>query len=856
MACTKIVEYQRSEFNNKIDKLLEYIVDTRKLDRQDTNKVQRQDLCVEIYKVLGFKYLNSEFIDRLILSACVLALDCSLPLSYVGNTPPSMNPQKRSTIDQNRVTIQTGSFVGSELNTSAKNARKSRILTDAIPVDNKTSSVAGTVYEDQASSINSKQSASGPISSRSIGANMTRTLPELDLPNPLLFNIYSIKSLEARDSILTYVILPAIYAQLPLLRYIVDRFISFISTLYVKCKQSASVNGVENNEVATSTLLVTASSKDQFYYSSHFSFLLSIHFRKIKAVDHLLCLLVNSAILVRETSINTAWEAVEKSRDALMQQCIVSFYTYLVLEHHAPASMCTSMGRNHSRLTVVTIGKVIASLLLLDIRTLLYSGIFLIDSCHRLDLHFSSTGAQCFNSLIRVVRSFLLWLDQDGKVELIRGNSSSLLAETKDICPKAITSTVVHMSRKTVRNKERKRLLSYLLFNIILHTLGATVNDFSAVTRSHSASWKACYTHANSQIHSSLVPNKCLQYEKVCTNTFEKIQDDAHVIVYELLQNRPTGPKLSNQYISLIQAFSTDPDNSELYCNGQKIESSAVSRAASLLSEEVVSRCIRDVYYYNDEYTYIIEMCTCVDAFMTFMNPKDKLHMPINASTESQRVLPLNHPVLHLWGPSPSHSEMFLCNIIYSVEILRIILIRAKVEASFTELLGDFADVLYTTVFQSITTMLLAVESLVNIPDDFLERKSKVSNQLPTARYLVEISTRDLLTEGIRSVYTEEAVRILSALVASGPMYEVPAALILLEVVRILQVQSLSQTDKKTLTKRYISPLTEAIVKYILLIPEGKSEINVKLNALGSISRILAHCFELPPSSFSQYNLP
>lgn len=856
LACTKIVEYQRSEFNNKIDKLLEYIVDTRKLDRQDTNKVQRQDLCVEIYKVLGFKYLNSEFIDRLILSACVLALDCSLPLSYIGNTPPSMNPQKHSTINQNRVTIQTGSFVGSELNTSAKNARKSRILTDAIPMDNKTSSIVGTVCEDQASSINSKQSASGPISSRSIGANMTRTLPELDLPNPLLFNIYSIKSLEARDSILTYVILPAIYAQLPLLRYIVDRFISFISTLYVKYKQSASVNGVENNEVATSTLLVTASSKDQFYYSSHFSFLLSIHFRKIKAVDHLLCLLVNSVILVRETSINTAWEAVEKSRDALMQQCIVSFYTYLVLEHHAPVSMCTSMGRNHSRLTVVTIGKVIASLLLLDIRTLLYSGIFLIDSCHRLALHFSSTGAQCFNSLIRVVRSFLLWLDQDGKVELIGGNSSSLLAETKDICPKAITSTVVHMSRKTVCNKERKRLLSYLLFNIVLHTLGATVNDFSAVKRSHSVSWKACYAHANSQIHSSLVPNKCLQYEKVCTNTFEKIQYDAHVIVYELLQNRPTGPKLSNQYISLIQAFSTDPDNSELHCNGQKIESSAVSRAASLLSEEVVSRCIRDVYYYNDEYTYIIEMCTCVDAFMTFMNPKDKLHMPINASTESQRVLPLNHPVLHLWGPSPSHSEMFLCNIIYSVEILRIILIRAKVEVSFTELLGDFADVLYTTVFQSITTMLLAVESLVNIPDDFLERKSKVSNQLPTARYLVEISTRDLLTEGIRSVYTEEAVRILSALVASGPMYEVPAALILLEVVRILQVQSLSQTDRKTLTKRYISPLTEAIVKYILLIPEGKSEISVKLNALGSISRILAHCFELPPSSFSQYNLP
>lgn len=75
---TKIVEYQRTEFSNKIDKLLGTSL-TRKLDRQNTNKVQRQDLCVEIYKVLGFRYLDSEFINRLILSACVLALDCSLP---------------------------------------------------------------------------------------------------------------------------------------------------------------------------------------------------------------------------------------------------------------------------------------------------------------------------------------------------------------------------------------------------------------------------------------------------------------------------------------------------------------------------------------------------------------------------------------------------------------------------------------------------------------------------------------------------------------------------------------------------------------------------------------------------------
>lgn len=117
---TKIVEYQRTEFSNKIDKLLEYIIDTRKLDRQNTNKVQRQDLCVEIYKVLGFRYLDSEFINRLILSACVLALDCSLPLNYAGSSP-LREPQKRNnSISRKPVVPQSGYFAGSESNIPAK----------------------------------------------------------------------------------------------------------------------------------------------------------------------------------------------------------------------------------------------------------------------------------------------------------------------------------------------------------------------------------------------------------------------------------------------------------------------------------------------------------------------------------------------------------------------------------------------------------------------------------------------------------------------------------------------------------------------------------------------------------------
>lgn len=853
---TKIVEYQRTEFSNKIDKLLEYIIDTRKLDRQNTNKVQRQDLCVEIYKVLGFRYLDSEFINRLILSACVLALDCSLPLNYAGSSPPCVNPQKRNnSISRKPVVSQSGYFAGSESNIPAKGARKSRALADAVFVDDKTSSTMGTVCEGQASSTNTKQQSMDLTCPSSISVNMTHTLPELDLPNPLCFNIYSIKSIEARDSVLTHVISPAIYAQLPLLRYIIDRFVSFISsTLQSKYKLPTSVDGVENDGIATSTLLTNASPRDRFYYTNHFNFLLSTHFNEIKAVDHLLCLLVNSAILVRETSINTAWEALEKSRNVLMQQCIVAFYTYLILEHHAPVSMCTPMGKSHGRLTIVAIGKVIASLLFLDIRTLLYSGFFLLGSCHRLASHFPPTGKQYFNSLIRVVRSLLLWLEQDGKIEMLQGHSSLSLTETESVL-KAITSTVVHISRKTVGNKERKRLLSRLLFNIVTHTLAITVSDFSGARRSHSVSWKI-YGQTNGHIHPTLMPNKCLQYEKVYTNTFERIQDDAYTIVHELLQSHLSAPKLSAQYISLIQGFSSDPDNSEIQCNVQRIEFSSTSYSASLLSEEVVSRCIRDVYYYDDEYTYIIEMCTCIDAFTALVNPKDRLNLPINTSPESQKVLPLNHPILYLWGPSPSHNEVFLRSVIYSVEILRIIFLRAKCELSFMELFGDFIDVLYNTAFQGVVTTLLAVESLSSLPDDFLERKSKLRTQLPTARHLVEVSTQSLLKEGVRSLHTDEAVRILTVLVASGPMYEVPAALILLEVIRALQIQSLSQIDRETLTKRYSSPLTEAIVRHVLSLPEGKTETEMKINALGSISRILAHCFDLPPSAFSHYNLP
>lgn len=105
------------------------------------------------------------------------------------------------------------------------------------------------------------------------------------------------------------------------------------------------------------------------------------------------------------------------------------------------------------------------------------------------------------------------------------------------------------------------------------------------------------------------------------TNTFERIQDDAYAIVHELLQSHPSAPKLNAQYISLIQGFSSDPDNSEIQCNVQRIEFPSTSYSASLLSEEVVSRCIRDVYYYDDEYTYIIEMCTCIDAFTALCEP-------------------------------------------------------------------------------------------------------------------------------------------------------------------------------------------------------------------------------------------
>ncbi|TNJ29927.1 hypothetical protein GMRT_15879 [Giardia muris] len=768
------------------------------------------ELLTNFYRALGTRYLDDHFLPRVLCFSVIVALDSSVTMPTVEAGAPWLLPTRR-VINGTTQVAQMNDFI-----TSTSSTQGPQRGLDGIAI----------MYDP----------------------------PAIEPPRLVSFNCFNLKSLQIRCDILEHTILPAARAQLFTTAYFMGRFRVMINDIgrarrhslctahrlsdpddaaiskALNVAEEPSSHTVIPEYPMTTTAWSELTDEQTALFQQHAQHLMDLLATSTMVLDHLHCLAMNAAIVQGNYCSEISFRILDQVRSALLHETLILIYIYFECRVLVESPQLLPRWNAHSARLKSTLAKVIASQLLSSVPLLHYNGLSILNAFLGLTTVYGSK-TEFYHSVLKRVLKYICRIGGDQGETASQSNEDTYSTYIFHLLACSLAMALAHIMTQPV------------LYRKLYQSMRVPHLDINPVLKR---------------------PDQL----QALAGQYRAILNEKDRILGELGRPIDTFAILNKARVSVASASPTV---------------ASVREYTTSLAGQIASDSIKNVYYYNGEYTHIIEMHACVSLFLQIELESSEYNLlPVRA----EGINVLLHPYLTIWAEVlPTRRGRLIRNILLAVELLRLTFVRARGLHSTQVLFQNDISHFQRSPFEDIVWRLIWADLL----DD--EFEAFPNNDLPTAERLVwlALTYRDVEAEPpvvliedcdteapptmkVEDTDVDQIVFLLLILCYSGRVYEIPAALILLEFSRRVRIRGIPaffqrlQAYGKGIpyavknrgwdeTPQQLLPVTIAILDHCFSGRSGLPDNIFLLPNFGTTSQILHYCFELPRAVFSRYAL-